>query len=257
MRRYIEPVQNHTLLHQTSPSTSPKRLPLKMFPSSMSSTMKTATALLLPLAYAAPAFPPPAELTQGIVNSNISSIAGGPLPNNTAAVATGMAITGLQLLASLENIEAFFYSDAIQNLTSGIYTTGDLPLNDTLEIIEKIAAVSSLPNPPDHPIQPANTTPYSARSHPRRHRRRSPSRKLRPRRPPLHLHLPLHNLHLLPLHRQPHHLHKLRQRHRSTDPTRRQRPRPRPRHQRHPRRRNPPRRLPPHPPRCGAQSRAF
>ena len=112
-----------------------------MSPITMFSTMKVATALLLPFAYAAPAFPPPAELTQGVVNSNISSIAGGALPNNTAAVVTGSAITGLQLLASLENIEAFFYSDAIRNLTSGVYTTGDLLLNDTLEIIEKIAAV--------------------------------------------------------------------------------------------------------------------
>lgn len=104
--------------------------------------MKVIALLLLPSAYTAPAFPPPAELTQGAVNTNISLIAGGTLPNNTAAVvttATGM--TGLQLLASLENIEAFFYSEAIQNLTSGVYTTGDLLLNDTLEIIEKIAAV--------------------------------------------------------------------------------------------------------------------
>ena len=117
--------------------------------------MKAATALLLPLVYAAPAFPPPAELTQGVVNSNISLIAGGSVPNNTAGVATGTAITGLQLLASLENIEAFFYSDAIQNLTSGVYTTGDLLLNDTTEIIEKIAAVclsSALYDPRDSPI---------------------------------------------------------------------------------------------------------
>ena len=107
--------------------------------------MKAAILLLIPFAYAAPAFPPPAELTQGAVNTNISLIAGGPLPNNTAAVvATATGITGLQLLASLENIEALFYSEAIQNLTSGVYTTGDLLLNDTLEIIEKIAAVCLL-----------------------------------------------------------------------------------------------------------------
>ena len=118
--------------------------------------MKAATvAILLPLSYAAPAFPPPAELTLGIVNSNISLIAGGTIPNNSAAVATGAAITGLQLLASLENIEAFFYSDAIRNLTTGVFTTGDLLLNDTLEIIEKIAAVCLVihphytSNPPD------------------------------------------------------------------------------------------------------------
>ena len=116
-----------------------------MSPISMLIIIKAALALLLPLAYAAPAFPPPAELIQGVVNSNISLIAGGGLPNNTAAVATGAAITGLQLLASLENIEAYFYSNAIQNLTSGVYTTGDLLLNDTLETIERIAAVCSLP----------------------------------------------------------------------------------------------------------------
>lgn len=115
-----------------------------MSPLSMLSAKNAATALLLPFAYAAPAFPPPAELIQGVVNSNISLIAGGTLPNNTAAVATGAAITGLQLLASLENIEAFFYSDAIQNLTSGVYDTGDLLLKDTIEIIEKIAAVGLL-----------------------------------------------------------------------------------------------------------------
>ena len=126
-----------------------------MSPISLESAMKVITALLLPFAYAAPAFPPPAELTQGVVSSNISLIAGGTLPNNTAAVATGTAITGLQLLASLENIEAFFYSDAIQNLTSGAYTTGDLLLNDTMEIIEKIAAVcllSTSSNPLDSSV---------------------------------------------------------------------------------------------------------
>lgn len=130
-----------------------------MSPISMSSTMKAATLLLLPFVYAAPAFPPPAELTQGAVNANISLIAGGALPNNTAAVATGAAITGLQLLASLENIEAFFYSDAIQNLTSGAYTTGDLLLNDTMEIIAKIAAVCllfTLCNPLGSPVWQAN-----------------------------------------------------------------------------------------------------
>ena len=113
----------------------------------MSITTKAAAVLLLPFAYAAPAFPPPAELIQGVVDSNISLIAGGGLPNNTAVVGTGAAITGLQLLASLENIEAYFYSNAIQNLTSGVYTTGNLLLNDTVETIEKIAAVCSLPTP--------------------------------------------------------------------------------------------------------------
>lgn len=111
----------------------------------MSSIMTATTALLLPLVtlvYAAPAFPPPAELIQGVVNSNITLIAGGGIPNSSSSATsvqfTAAGITGLQLLASRENIEAFFYADAIQNLTSGVYTTGDLPLNDTLEVISKL-----------------------------------------------------------------------------------------------------------------------
>jgi hypothetical protein len=110
----------------------------------MSSNTKALTLFLLPLIHAAPTlpFPPPAELTQGYVSTNISLIAGGSLPNvSTDAQYTTAGITALQLLASLENIEAFFYADAIQNLTSGIYNTGDLALNETLEVISKIAAV--------------------------------------------------------------------------------------------------------------------
>lgn len=106
--------------------------------------MKAITLFLLPLLHAAPTlpFPPPAELTQGYVNTNISLIAGGSLPKvSTDAQYTTAGITALQLLASLENIEAFFYADAIQNLTSGIYTTGDLSLNETPDVISKIAAV--------------------------------------------------------------------------------------------------------------------
>jgi hypothetical protein len=110
----------------------------------MSSITKAITLVLLPLVYAAPTLPfaPPAELTQAYVNTNISLIAGGSSPNvSTDAQYTTAGITALQLLASLENIEAFFYADAIQNLTSGIYTTGDLALNETLDVISKIAAV--------------------------------------------------------------------------------------------------------------------
>jgi hypothetical protein len=91
----------------------------------MFSIMKAITLFLLPLLHAAPTlpFPPPAELTQGYVNTNISLIAGGSLPKvSTDAQYTTAGITALQLLASLENIEAFFYADAIQNLTSGINT---------------------------------------------------------------------------------------------------------------------------------------
>jgi hypothetical protein len=112
----------------------------------MSSILKAVTIFLLSLAYAAPTlpFPPPAELTQGYVDTNISLIAGGALPNiSTDAQYSTAGVTALQLLASLENIEAFFYADAIQKLTSGVYTTGALSLNDTIEVISKIAAVCS------------------------------------------------------------------------------------------------------------------
>ena len=107
--------------------------------------MKASTLFLLPLAYAAPTlpFPPPAELSQGVINANISLIAGGGLPNasGTTPQFSQAGITALQLLASLENIEAYYYAEAIHNLTTGVYTTGDLLLNDTLEVISKIAAV--------------------------------------------------------------------------------------------------------------------
>jgi hypothetical protein len=113
----------------------------------MSLVMKTTVLFLFHIVCAAPTlpFPPPPELTQGIVSTNISLIAGGPLPNTTAAQQgvqfSAAGITALQLLATLENIEAYFYADAIQNLTTGVYTTGDLVLNDTIEVISKIAAV--------------------------------------------------------------------------------------------------------------------
>ncbi|KUJ11342.1 uncharacterized protein LY89DRAFT_739539 [Mollisia scopiformis] len=70
------------------------------------------SSLLIPLAFSAPAFPPPAELTQGIINANISLIAGGGAPNVSI----------------------------ILNITNGVYDTGDRPLNETLSVIEKIAA---------------------------------------------------------------------------------------------------------------------
>jgi hypothetical protein len=113
----------------------------------MSPIMRATALFLLPLAYAAPTlpFPPPADLTQGTVSTNISLIAGGGLPNTThsqqSVQYTSAAITALQLLGNLENIEAYFYADAIQNLTTGVYTTGELLLNDTVEVITKIAAV--------------------------------------------------------------------------------------------------------------------
>jgi hypothetical protein len=101
----------------------------------MSSITKGITLFLLPLIYAAPTlpFPPPAELSEGYVSTNISLIAGGSLPNvSTDAQYSTAGITALQMLASLENIEAFFYADAIQNLTTGIYNTGGLSLDDTI-----------------------------------------------------------------------------------------------------------------------------
>lgn len=117
-------------------------------------TMKTTIfLLLLPFIHAAPTppqlpFPPSPDLTQGIVSTNISELAGGPLPNTTTSQQSVQyspaGITALQLLATLENIETFFYADAIQNLTHGDWTTGDLVLNDTIETITKIAAQEAI-----------------------------------------------------------------------------------------------------------------
>jgi hypothetical protein len=109
------------------------------------------TLLLLPLTLtlALPTlpFPPSPDLTQGIVSTNVSILAGGGLPNTSdsqQSVAYSPAgITALHLLAMLENIEAYFYSQAIQNLTKGVY---DVPqgtnLSDVIEVVSKIAAVS-------------------------------------------------------------------------------------------------------------------
>ncbi|KAK0123976.1 hypothetical protein ONS95_008964 [Cadophora gregata] len=99
--------------------------------------------LFLPLVISAPAFPPSAELLQGKVNENITLIAGGGTPNVSEAGLSGFTpagITGLQLLATLENIEAFFYSDAIHNLTNGIFTTEPSIFDDVVDVISKIAA---------------------------------------------------------------------------------------------------------------------
>jgi hypothetical protein len=110
------------------------------------------TFLLLPLVSALPTipFPPSPDLTQGIVSTDVSILAGGGLPNTTNAqqsVAFSPAgITALQLLASLENIEAYFYAQAIHNLTTGVYNVPEgVNLNNTVEIISKIAAVSQAP----------------------------------------------------------------------------------------------------------------
>lgn len=96
---------------------------------------------LLSLALGAPTLvPPPADLTQGVINSNISITAGGGLPNSSAAITpTPEGITGLQLLIFLENLEAYFYYEGLQNLTN-LWDTSGLP-NDTTDVIAKIAAV--------------------------------------------------------------------------------------------------------------------
>jgi hypothetical protein len=132
------------LISLTSPYICFLKKSVNEYPTNMSFLTKAITLFILPLVYAAPTlpFPPPAELTEGYVNTNISLIAGGSLPNvSTDAQYSTAGITALQLLASLENIEAFFYADAIQNITSGVYNIGDLSYNDTLEVISKIAAV--------------------------------------------------------------------------------------------------------------------
>ncbi|KIM98417.1 hypothetical protein OIDMADRAFT_31220 [Oidiodendron maius Zn] len=89
--------------------------------------MKEFAAFLLSLAFAAPAFPPPAELNQGIINTNMSLIAGGGLPNSSTTTTTTFTsemlagVTSLQLLIALENLEAYIYSEVILNITGGVY----------------------------------------------------------------------------------------------------------------------------------------
>jgi len=105
--------------------------------------------VLLPFVHPAPVptipYPPPAELTMGDVDANITILAGGGIPSvATASVHTDYSaagITTLQLLASLENIEAFYYAEFIHNVTSGVYTMpDDLVMNNTIEVVSKIAA---------------------------------------------------------------------------------------------------------------------
>ncbi|KAF2425533.1 hypothetical protein EJ08DRAFT_594389 [Tothia fuscella] len=79
----------------------------------------------------------------GEVPANIVIIAGGGIPNvsGSAVQYTQAGIVALQLLATLENIEAFFYAEAIHNLTTGAYTLPDNSTYvETVEVISKIAA---------------------------------------------------------------------------------------------------------------------
>lgn len=82
--------------------------------------------------------PPPV----GHLNSNITAIAGGTIPNVSEPLKLSQsAYTGFQLLQFLEILEVYLYYEGLKNLTSGMWDTKGLPA-DTLEVITKTAAVS-------------------------------------------------------------------------------------------------------------------
>ena len=114
--------------------------------------MLSSISVLFPILFyqvhAAPAFPPPAELTEGKLNANITSLAGGGIPNISTAATPSIAPTpaglvALQVLVALEHLESYFYSSVIENITNGVYGTDNRPMESTMEVITRIAAVST------------------------------------------------------------------------------------------------------------------
>lgn len=79
--------------------------------------------------------------TAGPLCTNTTDIAGGGLPNSgRPPVLSQAAVRDLQLLLFLENLEASYFSSGLSNVTKwGIH---GYP-NDTIEIVGKIAAVST------------------------------------------------------------------------------------------------------------------
>ena len=75
-----------------------------------------------------------------LCSETIDKAGGGP-PNSVApTVISAGAIKELQLAYFLENMEASFFNVGLTNLTE--WSTSGLP-NDTIEVISKIAAVST------------------------------------------------------------------------------------------------------------------
>ncbi|MCJ1389141.1 hypothetical protein MMC18_001995 [Xylographa bjoerkii] len=107
--------------------------------------------LLLPLVWTAPTgtsppastsiqYLPTTQPTEGVLNSNITTYAGGSVPNVTKPlVLTSAAYTGFQLLLWLEELEVALYYEGLKNLTNQWANSAGLPPN-TLEIIAKTAA---------------------------------------------------------------------------------------------------------------------
>jgi hypothetical protein len=94
-----------------------------------------------------------------------SFVAAAPLCNNTTAAAGGSlpdigkpssistsAVKGFQLALFLENLEVSFFQTGMTNITE--WSTNGYP-NDTIEVINSVAAVSCLAP------KPANTNPPS------------------------------------------------------------------------------------------------
>lgn len=108
--------------------------------------MKSALLLLLPLSVAAlptgqetlSPSPPPV----GTLDKNITTIAGGSIPNvSQPLILSSSAQVGFQLLQFLEILEVYLYYEGLQNFTTGVYSTSGFP-NDTIEVVTKTAAVS-------------------------------------------------------------------------------------------------------------------
>ncbi len=113
----------------------------------MATKLAACITVLVGLTYAAPAplsatipAPPPA-LPSGVVSMSIKEVAGGGLPNASAPVINDAdGKSGFQLLQYLENLEAYYYYEGLQNLTTKWNISG-LP-EDALNVVAKIAAVS-------------------------------------------------------------------------------------------------------------------
>jgi hypothetical protein len=77
--------------------------------------------------------------------SNTTDIAGGSLPNSAKpTMISASAVKDLQLALFLENLETSFFLAGLTNITQ--WGTNGYP-NDTIEIVDKITAVSVLPSP--------------------------------------------------------------------------------------------------------------
>src|SRR5438094_10450330 len=99
------------------------------FSTNFSSILYTSSVILVAITAAAPFCP------------NTTNTAGGGLPNSEIPILiSDTAVKEFQLALYLENLEASYFQTGLKNVT--LWGTNGHP-NDTIEIISKIAAVSS------------------------------------------------------------------------------------------------------------------